>query len=129
MYIGEVAKQTGLSIKAIRLYEEMGLIRTPKRQGRYRVYNEQDVEVLRLIFEAKQLGVTLSRLKNVIVYDQGEVDWARIRTFLHEVRAEFQQQLLTMQRNIERVSECIGSLDECSLSEGFLSEPSLNERS
>lgn len=114
MYIGEVAKQTGLSIKAIRLYEEMGLIRTPKRHGRYRVYTSQDVEVLRLIFEAKQLGVTLSRLKNVIIYDKGEVDWVRIRTFLHEVKAEFQQQLVILQQNIEHVSECIDSLNECS---------------
>ncbi len=115
MFIGEVAKQTGLSIKAIRLYEEMGLIRTPKRQGRYRVYNAKDVEVLSLIFEAKQLGVTLARLKSVIVYQNGDVDWDRIRRFLLEVKADFQQQVADIQRNIEQVDRCLNTLNECPL--------------
>lgn len=115
MFIGEVAKQTGLSIKAIRLYEEMGLIRTPKRQGRYRVYTDKDVDVLRLIYEAKQLGVTLARLRDVIVYQDGDVDWDRIRRFLLEVKSDFQHQVTTINNNIEQVDRCLNSLNECPL--------------
>ena len=45
MYIGELSKRTGLSVKAIRLYEEKGLVKPPLRVGRYRVYQESDIEV------------------------------------------------------------------------------------
>lgn len=48
MFIGEVSRKTGLSIKAIRLYEELGLIQTPQRQGRYRIYKHSDVDILNL---------------------------------------------------------------------------------
>lgn len=52
MYIGELSKRTGFSIRAIRLYEEKGLIQTVQRKGRYRIYNESDVDLLNLISEA-----------------------------------------------------------------------------
>jgi MerR family copper efflux transcriptional regulator len=74
MYIGEASKETGLSIKAIRFYEEIGLIKQPQRKGRYRIYKETDIELLALIKEAKDLGITLSKLKGVIVYNNGKVD-------------------------------------------------------
>ena len=49
MYIGEVAKKTSLSIRAIRLYEEKGLIKPLPRKGKYRVYNKSHIEILHLI--------------------------------------------------------------------------------
>ena len=113
MFIGEVSKRTGLSIKAIRFYEEKGLIRAPKRQGRYRVYDSADVEVLLLIAEAKQLGVTLNRLKNVIVYRHGVIDWQRINGFLKEVRSELETEMSRLAGNLERVNACINSIDDC----------------
>ncbi|MEH6450938.1 MAG: MerR family transcriptional regulator [Oleispira sp.] len=106
MYIGEASKKTGLSIKAIRFYEEKGLIVRPDRVGRYRVYKEIDIELLILIKEAKELGITLSQLKGIIVYTNGEVDWAIIKTFLAEVR----EQLLNQ---IEDIKKKVISLDRC----------------
>ncbi len=106
MYIGEVSKKTGLSIKAIRFYENIGLIREADRVGRYRVYNETDIEILILIKEAKALGVTLSQLKGIVTYSDGKVDWAKIKTFLSEIRA----QLVTQ---VEEINNKIISLDEC----------------
>lgn len=113
MYIGEVSKQTGLSVKAIRLYEDMGLIRTPPRLGRYRVYTQADVEVLQLIAEAKQLGVTLNRLKGVIHYHQGEIDWGRIHCFLQDVRERLLAEQALLARKIQQVEQCIQSIDTC----------------
>ncbi|KDM93548.1 MerR family transcriptional regulator [Photobacterium galatheae] len=113
MYIGEVSKQTGLSVKAIRLYEDMGLIRTPPRQGRYRVYTDTDIEVLRLIAEAKQLGVTLNRLKGVIHYHQGEADWGRIHRFLLEVRETLLAEQVLLTQKIQQVEQCLQSMNDC----------------
>lgn len=113
MFIGEVAKKTGLSVKAIRFYEEKGLIHTPNRQGRYRVYTDADIEVLELISEAKKLGVTLAKLKGVIVYRNGEVDWGRIKKFLEEVKHELENELSLLSSNVQRIENCIKSIDVC----------------
>ena len=43
LYIGKVAEITGASCKAIRHYESLGLLPTPKRRGKYRIYSELDV--------------------------------------------------------------------------------------
>jgi len=106
MYIGEASKRTGLSIKAIRFYEEIGLIRLPERKGRYRLYEETDIEILVLIKEAKELGINLSKLKGVIVYNDGKVDWLKIKVFLREIR----EQLI---RNIEDMKTKLSNLDKC----------------
>lgn len=113
MYIGEAAKITGLSIKAIRLYEHKGLIKAPIRQGRYRTYNVADIEILSLIAQAKTLGVTLAKLKDVIVYHQGEIDWQRINRFLIEIKHQLSLELAVIANNIEQVEKCIASIDSC----------------
>ena len=106
MYIGEASKKTGLSIKAIRVYEEKGLIVRPERIGRYRVYKELDIELLILIKEAKELGVTLSQLKGIIVYKDGKVDWAIIKTFLTEIREQLMNQIDDIKKKVESLDQC-----------------------
>ena len=58
--IGQVASITGLSIKAIRYYEAVGLLPPPQRSdGGYRLYSQEDIHRLHLLKRAKQLGFTL----------------------------------------------------------------------
>jgi MerR family copper efflux transcriptional regulator len=106
MCIGEASKTTGLSIKALRLYEEIGLIRRIERNGRYRVYKETDIELLILIKEAKELGITLSRLKGVITYHNGKVDWEKIKIFLGEVRKQLLDQIDDIRKKINALDTC-----------------------
>ena len=56
MYIGKLAELTGATQKAIRLYESMGLIPVPNRQGKYRVYADNDVVLINLIRRAQAVG-------------------------------------------------------------------------
>ena len=49
MYIGKLAKLTGASPKAIRLYESIGLIPIPSREGKYRIYSDKDVALVHMI--------------------------------------------------------------------------------
>ncbi|KZM42429.1 transcriptional regulator [Marinomonas sp. SBI22] len=107
MYIGEASKLTGLSVKAIRLYEEKGLIRVPARSGSYRIYSKADIEILNLIAESKRLGVTLASLKNVIVYNENGVDWHRIKLFLQEVKAKLIAERKLIDDRIHLVENCI----------------------
>ncbi|TEW44067.1 MerR family transcriptional regulator [Psychromonas algicola] len=112
MYIGEASKQTGLSIKAIRFYEEQGLIMRPERKGRYRVYNKTDIELLTLIKEAKELGITLSKLKGVIIYSNGKVDWNNIKVFLKDTKKELVNQIETINKNIKSLDKCYNQIND-----------------
>ena len=65
--IGELANQTGLTIKTIRYYESRGLLEQPPRtQGGYRLYGPEEVGRLRFIQRAKLLGLTLEEIKELV---------------------------------------------------------------
>lgn len=74
MQIGEVAEQTGLSLRTIRYYEEVGLVTPSSRTaGGFRLYSETDVARLRLIRRMKPLGFSLEEMRDVLgVLDQLE---------------------------------------------------------
>lgn len=65
LYIGKVAAMTGASRKAIRHYESLGLLPTPQRMGRYRVYSERDVFLVHMIKYAQSFGFSLAELKEI----------------------------------------------------------------
>ncbi len=66
MYIGQAAKLTGTTPKAIRHYEAIGLMAPPKRLGKYRDYTERDINVIRLIKSAQKYGFKLSELEIIV---------------------------------------------------------------
>ena len=107
MFIGEAAKQTGLTIKAIRFYEAKGLIPSPSRQGRYRVYNQDHLDLLILIKEAKGLGIPLSRLEGVIEITQGQINWPVIAQFLAQAKNEILQEIAHLQLKVTQIDQCI----------------------
>lgn len=65
--IGKLAKMAGISTDAIRFYEKGGLIAEPARTtSNYRVYPVEDVARLRFIKRAKELGFSLSEIKELL---------------------------------------------------------------
>lgn len=65
--IGQVAEQTGLSLRTIRYYEEMGLVTpTDRTTGGFRLYAETDVARLQLIKQMKPLGFTLDETRELL---------------------------------------------------------------
>lgn len=63
MQIKNIAKQTGVPAKTIRYYEEIGVLPRPKRlPNGYRVYDESDVERLRLVAGARRLDLSLEEI-------------------------------------------------------------------
>jgi MerR family transcriptional regulator, copper efflux regulator len=66
LQIGQVAQKTGLSVDAIRFYEEAGLLPRPARtQGGYRLYQEREVADLEFIQRAQQLGFSLNEIREL----------------------------------------------------------------
>lgn len=67
MQIGEVADRTGLSLRTIRHYEEVGLAPPSARsQGGFRLYTEDDVTRLLVIKRMKPLDFTLEQMRDLL---------------------------------------------------------------
>lgn len=67
MHIGELAERTGLSLRTIRHYDEVGLLpATGRTDGGFRVYAENDVERLTLIKQMKPLGFSLEEMSEIL---------------------------------------------------------------
>lgn len=68
MNISSVAKKTGLTPKAIRFYEQKGLVSPPaRRENGYRSYNALHLEELTLLRQARQVGFTLEECRELVV--------------------------------------------------------------
>ncbi|MEL4504430.1 MerR family transcriptional regulator [Luteococcus sp. H138] len=67
LHIGEVARLTGLSLRSIRHYEDMGLVQPPSRTvGGFRVYDSECVERLRLVMSLKVVGLSLEEMLPIV---------------------------------------------------------------
>jgi DNA-binding transcriptional MerR regulator len=68
--IGELAQEFGLTLRALRFYEDKGLI-APQRRGVTRLYSPQDRDRIALIVKGKNLGFTLSEIRDLIAAEEG----------------------------------------------------------
>lgn len=67
MKIGTVAKKSGVSAKNIRYYESIGLVSKASRGSNgYRTYSDNDVETLRFIRSARNLGFSIENVSNLL---------------------------------------------------------------
>jgi MerR family copper efflux transcriptional regulator len=65
--IGEAARRTGLTRKAVRLYEARGLLPPVERaESGYRLYTEHDLQALRFIREARAVGLGLEEIHTIM---------------------------------------------------------------
>ena len=65
--IGELSRQTGVAIKTIRYYEEIGLLAPASRgENRYRLYDPKDIERPCFIRSARALGFSLEEIAQIL---------------------------------------------------------------
>ncbi|WP_288128217.1 MerR family DNA-binding transcriptional regulator [Thiomonas sp.] len=80
--ITELAREFGLTPRAIRFYEEAGLL-SPRRQGRQRVYTQRDRTRLKLTQRGKRLGMSLAEIKELVTMYESPRDTApQLRRYL-----------------------------------------------
>ena len=71
--IGELSREFGVTLRALRFYENKGLI-SPQRDGLSRLYSQGDRSRLALILKGKKLGFTLGEISRMIAVEEGEDD-------------------------------------------------------
>lgn len=70
MNIGEAGRLTGLPAKTIRYYEDIGLIRSPRRNNGYRHYGEEELHRLAFLQRARSLGFSIDDCRKLLsLYD------------------------------------------------------------
>lgn len=117
--INEVAAETGLTTRAIRYYEELGLLEPAARSGgAYRLYDASDLDRLRFIKELRdEAGFSLAQIGQLLE-DEGArernrerfratQDPTERRTILEDARARVDRQIETLEAKAERLAAMI----------------------
>jgi MerR family transcriptional regulator, copper efflux regulator len=94
--IGEVADSSGLSIKTIRYYEEIGLLvpTVERSSSRYRLFNREIFNRLAFIKRAQSLGLSLSEIQEILtVHDHGDLPCGEVRQHLETKLDAISQQI------------------------------------
>ena len=98
--IRDLAKEFGITTRAIRFYEDKGLI-APRREGARRVFSVRDRARLKLILRGKRLGFTLGEIRELFqLYDSVQGEAAQLRQALH-IQAQKREKLLQQRRDLE----------------------------
>jgi len=71
MTIGEVAREFGMTLRALRFYEAKRLIK-PERHGAIRLYRRHDRERITLILTGRRLGFTLAEIRELVGKPEGD---------------------------------------------------------
>jgi DNA-binding transcriptional MerR regulator len=104
--IGELAREFDLTTRAIRFYEDCGLL-SPQRSGRNRVYTARDRTRLKLTLRGKRLGLTLSEVKELVdMYESPRDTQAQLKKFLSVLalhRAQLEQQMTDLNVTLDEV--------------------------
>lgn len=110
MTIGDAAATTGVSPKALRLWESKGLLPVAERtDAGYRLFSEEDLEVLQFIRRAQALGLTLAEIKEILdLQRDGAVPCRRVTQLLDEHLAGIDRaiaELAGLRRTLQRARD------------------------
>lgn len=99
--ISDLSRELDITTRAIRFYEEQGLL-APERRGQERVYSARDKVTLKLILRGKRIGFSLAECKELIsLYDPVGGNHRQLTSMLEKIgerRQQLQQQLLDIQQ-------------------------------
>ena len=119
--IGEIARRTGLSVSAIRFYEDQRLIEPVRTGGNQRRFLRSDIRRLSFILFAQRLGLSLGEIKEQLAaLPQGRTPTARDwNAISRAIRTHLDARIAELERTRERLDGCIGcgclSLQHCAI--------------
>ena len=99
--ISDLARELDITTRAIRFYEEQGML-APERRGLERIYSARDKVTLKLILRGKRIGFSLAECRDLIgLYDPSGGNRTQLHTMLEKIierRNQLEQQLLDIQQ-------------------------------
>lgn len=118
LQVGELAKATGKTVRAIHLYEDLGLLTPVERsKGRYRLYNSDSVERVRWIVKLQAVGFSLPELRELhgaqAAARTGKQAAMVLRGAYVEKLAKVQEKLAELHRLEQELLSSLTYLDAC----------------
>ncbi len=115
MQIGELAERTGMSVRTLRHYDEIGLLRPSTRsEGGFRLYTADDESRLLLIRRMKPLGYSLEQMGELLAVVDGlaedPADAAR-RARLADIRDEARRRRDDLRKQLDAADEFVAQLE------------------
>jgi DNA-binding transcriptional MerR regulator len=101
--IGMLARSANVNVETIRYYERRGLLEQPARGDGYRQYSDDDLARLRFVRRAKELGFTLSEIRELVGTEDRSAD---------EVLAAARTKLAAVEADVARLEVLRGRLQE-----------------
>jgi len=129
-YIGQIAKELGLSQRTIRYYEEFGFLKPSRTEGGFRTYSERDVELLRMVLRFKDLGMRLDEIRTLLLPSENTMtsdSMLQLCEALKGRRDEFQFKIKEYEDSISQIENILNVLSKCNTC-GLPSEKGVCER-
>ncbi|MBO6151999.1 Mercuric resistance operon regulatory protein [compost metagenome] len=113
--IGKLAKQCQVNVETIRYYQRIGLMRIPETTQSYRYYNSQDIETLSFIQKAKDAGLQLSEIQELLQLQLEDREQVRhvIQQRLDKIDQRIQELNSLKQRLSTWIDECKTANNNC----------------
>ncbi|MBE5838142.1 MerR family transcriptional regulator [Butyrivibrio sp.] len=109
MTSGEIAKQAGVSTKALRVYDEKGLLKPiGLSEGNYKLYDKSSLIILEKIIALKHIGFSLEEIKNSLEND----DQSSIREILEKQLEMMNQKIYELQKSAKCIKSALARFDE-----------------
>jgi DNA-binding transcriptional MerR regulator len=106
--IAQVADEFAVTHRAVRHYEELGLI-SPERRGSVRIYHRRDRARLTLILRGKRLGFPLDEIRTIInLYDEPRGQASQLRYVLEQIN----DRRADLERRRRDIEDALGELDD-----------------
>ncbi|MEC3992459.1 MerR family transcriptional regulator [Actinacidiphila sp. DG2A-62] len=111
MRIGEVARGAGVSVRAVRYYEQQGLLTAERSPSGQRLYREDAITLVRFFQQMYAAGLSSRRIAELLpCWDSGHTD-AEQRAMLRAERARIQAKVDDLQAALDRLDEVIAVSD------------------
>lgn len=116
--VGELARAVGKTVRAVHLYEELGLLVPVERtQGGFRLYTENAVDRINWITKLQAIGFSLSEIQGFVrefeTADTGRTAAVRVREVFQAKLDEVRQQLIQLQVVENDLVEALEYLESC----------------
>ena len=113
--IGKLAKHCQVNVETIRYYQRIGLMRIPETTQNYRYYSQQDIETLSFIQKAKDAGLQLSEIQELLTLELD--DRIQVRQVIEQRLEKIDQRIRELQslklRLVSWLDECKSSSEDC----------------
>jgi DNA-binding transcriptional MerR regulator len=118
MSTGDLARQTGSTLRTVRFYEEAGLLEPAgRKEGGHRLYRPVELERLRLILDLREAGLSLGDIKTLFELKhrcpRAEQATDQMSAILNRQIDTLQQKIATLRRLREELASTVSIISEC----------------